>query len=254
MRTSAVYIGDNTVLLKTRHGDKMFVDSRDVGIAPHLILDGDWEHWITSVIGGFLQGSVFFDVGANFGWFTLFGAKYAKEVHAFEPNHRLCSLLRRSISVNGLDKKVWLNCRALGDVEEQRDFGFDVQWMGNGSLSEAATEHGTEAVYVSTLDLYVEEEVDTPLDGMPIVLKIDVEGFEPRVVLGGKNLISRPECTAFVEYHPNACRLAEMLDLFESLQYRMAHVKETAEMVDISREQLASVRPADMLCFYKWRL
>lgn len=254
MRTTAVYLGENTALLKTKYDDKMFVDTRDLGIAPHLLLDGNWEEWITVALRRYLSGSVFFDVGANFGWFTLFGARHAKFVHAFEPNLRLCSLLRRSISVNGLDKKVRLSCRALGDVEEQRDFEFDVQWMGNGSLSEVATEYGPEAVYVNTLDSYVEAEVDTSLDGMPIVLKIDVEGFEPRVVLGAKNLISRPETTAFVEYHPNTSKLGEMLELFESLGYRMGHVKESSDVVDITREQLAAVRPADMLCFYKWRV
>lgn len=254
MRSSAAYLGNNTVLLKTKYDDKMFVDSRDLGIAPHLILDGNWEEWITIVLGGFLtSNTVFFDVGANFGWFTLFASTRAKQVHAFEPNVNLFRLLERSVHVNGRSN-VKLAQQALGDVVEQRQLNVSDNWVGNGrivELGERMFHH--QDVTVNTLDNYLDSSEEV-LGDAAVVLKIDVEGFEPRVVLGGKSLVSRPNCTAFVEYHPDASRLAEMLDLFESLHYRMAHVKETAELADISREQLANLRPADMLCFYKWQL
>lgn len=249
MRSSAVYLGNNTVLLKTRYDDKMFVDSRDLGIAPHLILDGNWEEWITIILGGFLTpDTVFFDVGANFGWFTLFAAKRVKQVYAFEPNAELFSLLQKSVNVNGR-LNVRCNQVALGDEVTSKTFLVDPRWVGNGRIEDSSDPMAVR-VAVNTLDDYLYESVVSS----PVVLKIDVEGFEPRVVLGGKNLVSRPNCTAFVEYHPDAYRLVEMLDLFESLHYRMAHVKESAELEDINREQLANLRPADMLCFYKWKL
>lgn len=249
MRSSAVYLGNNTVLLKTRYDDKMFVDSRDLGIAPHLILDGNWEEWITIVLGGFLTPDVvFFDVGANFGWFTLFAATRVKQVYAFEPNAELFSLLQKSVNVNGR-LNVRCNQVALGDEVTSKTFLVDPRWVGNGRIEDSSDPMAVQ-VAVNTLDDYLYESVGSS----PVVLKIDVEGFEPRVVLGGKNLVSRPNCTAFVEYHPDASRLVEMLDLFESLHYRMAHVKESAELEDINREQLANLRPADMLCFYKWKL
>ncbi len=255
MRSSAVYLGHNTVLIKTRYDDKMFVDSRDLGIAPHLILDGNWEEWITIVLGGFLTPDVvFFDVGANFGWFTLFAATRVKQVHAFEPNANLFRLLERSVHVNG-KSNVKLAQQALGDVVEQRQLDVSDNWVGNGrivELEERMFHH--QDVTVNTLDNYTDSSEGRLLGDEAVVLKIDVEGFEPRVVLGGKNLVSRPNCTAFVEYHPDASKLVEMLDLFESLHYRMAHVKESAELEDINREQLANLRPADMLCFYKWQL
>lgn len=260
MRSTAVYLGYNTVLLKTKYDDKMFVDTNDLGIAPHLILDGNWEDWITVTLHGFLESdAVFFDVGANFGWFTLFAAKHVAQVHAFEPNPKVFDLLKRSVGVNGLNN-VTLNRNAVGAESGKMLFSADPHWVGNGRIVEAEqfgrtwedlVEEDSGQVNVLTLDEYL---TGLELDGRPVVLKVDVEGFEPRVVLGGKNLISRPNCTAFVEYHPNANRLTEMLDLFEGLNYRMAHVKESAELVDISREQLANLRPADMLCFYKWRL
>lgn len=252
MRSSAVYLGNNTVLLKTRYDDKMFVDSRDLGIAPHLILDGNWEEWITIVLGGFLTPDVvFFDVGANFGWFTLFAATRVKQVYAFEPNAELFSLLQKSVNVNGR-LNVRCNQVALGDEVTSKTFLVDPRWVGNGRIEDSSDPMAVQ-VAVNTLDTYL-DSLDESIRSSPVVLKIDVEGFEPRVVLGGKNLVSRPNCTAFVEYHPDASRLVEMLDLFESLHYRMAHVKESAELEDINREQLANLRPADMLCFYKWQL
>ena len=253
MRSTAVYLGYNKVLLKTKYDDKMFVDTQDLGIAPHLILDGNWEDWITVTLRGFLEpNAVFFDVGANFGWFTIFAAKHVSQVHAFEPNPKVFDLLKMSVGVNGLNN-VTLNRNAVGAERGQMLFSADPNWVGNGRIVEEAylVEDDSAQVNVLTLDEY---STGLEFGGRPIVLKVDVEGFEPRVVLGGKNLISRPNCTAFVEYHPNANRLTEMLDLFEGLNYRMAHVKESAELEDISREQLANSRPADMLCFYRWRL
>lgn len=256
MRSTAVYLGYNTVLLKTKYDDKMFVDTQDLGIAPHLILDGNWEDWITVTLRGVLEShAVFFDVGANFGWFTIFAAKHVSQVHAFEPNRHVFYLLEKSVGVNGLTN-VTLNHAAVGDSNGVMSLSVNPRWVGNGKLVELEEiEQGDaedeNSVNVLTLDKY---RTGLELGGRPVVLKVDVEGFEPRVVLGGKNLISRPNCTAFVEYHPNANRLTEMLDLFEGLNYRMAHVKESAELEDISREQLANLRPADMLCFYKWRL
>lgn len=253
MRTTAVYLGENTALLKTKYDDKMFVDTRDLGIAPHLILDGNWEEWITVALRRYLSGSVFFDIGANFGWFTLFGARHAKFVHAFEPNPGLYNLLQRSVQVNGFTN-VQTHRIALADYSDLKGkMDATPQWCGNGAVV------APQNIMFDMLDVCVKPldslaGIEVCLEGAPLVFKIDVEGFEPRVVLGAKNLISRPDTTAFVEYHPNASKLGEMLELFESLGYRMGHVKESSEVVDITREQLAAVRPADMLCFYKWRV
>jgi FkbM family methyltransferase len=250
MRTTAVYLGENTALLKTKYDDKMFVDTRDLGIAPHLLLDGNWEEWITVALRRYLSGSVFFDVGANFGWFTLFGARHAKFVHAFEPNPGLHRLLSRSVKLNGLTN-VQVYPLALADYSGAGKLDVSNQWCGNGAIAPYDEQmFNMPDVNVVPLDSLQLRD----LEGAPLVFKIDVEGFEPRVVLGAKNLISRPETTAFVEYHPNASKLGEMLELFESLGYRMGHVKESSDVVDITREQLAAVRPADMLCFYKWRV
>ena len=50
MKRPAVYVGNDRVLLWTKNGYKMFVDSRDVSIAPHLILEGVYEEHTDAVL------------------------------------------------------------------------------------------------------------------------------------------------------------------------------------------------------------
>ena len=68
--TDHLYIGDDTVLCKVLARHKMYVDAKDMGISPHLIMDGYWESWITKLLAQIVQpGFICIDIGANFGYF-----------------------------------------------------------------------------------------------------------------------------------------------------------------------------------------
>src|SRR5207302_11253056 len=45
----AVYVGDYLALTTTVFSHKMYVDTRDLGLAPHILLDGCWERSVTDV-------------------------------------------------------------------------------------------------------------------------------------------------------------------------------------------------------------
>ena len=84
------YLGDHTALCVNKYGQKMFVDTRDTSLAPHLLVEGNWEDWITTAIMQHVPGAHFIDVGANVGWYSLVAQHYkAKSVMAFEPNPKL---------------------------------------------------------------------------------------------------------------------------------------------------------------------
>ena len=89
----------------TAFGQKIFVDTRDIGLTPHILVDGMWEPAVLEVfrrvVGG---GMTVVDIGANIGWYSLLAASRVGEkgsVIAFEPNEDLVRLLRRSAEVNG---------------------------------------------------------------------------------------------------------------------------------------------------------
>lgn len=268
LNMNGVYLGDYRALALTQFESKIFVDTRDVSIAPHLLAAGMWEHWITNVMGPILRGSVFVDVGANFGWYSLWAAKNeARKIVAMEPNPRLFELLSQTMLVNGIDCE--LHRWAAG--EETAEIELQVDWMRVGGatlLDRRRTMEGWEKLLPE-----VEEKIPVsvvPLDGVmgelferepqlrttSMVLKVDVEGFEPRVVLGAQTLLKEhPSCTAFVEYHSDPkgdCKLREMLDFFDAAKYQMGHVKHDAQVVRISRESLAQLPEAEMLCFQRF--
>ncbi len=71
----AVYLGENLALTRVLDRFKMYVDARDISLAPHLLLDGYWELWNTKVFRQLLRpGMHVVDVGANVGYYTLLAA------------------------------------------------------------------------------------------------------------------------------------------------------------------------------------
>jgi len=250
----SAYLGNNRSVCKTVFGSKIFVDTRDLALAPHLLLDGAWEMWITGAMTSFLkEDSVFLDVGANFGWYSLYAKSCGvSEIHAFEPNPNLIELLSSSFEINGLrEPQSFLHPFALGDVDALLDMRVTTKRLGDATLLlDRPDQDSTQAVQVRVLD-----EVYKPQPGKSHVLKVDVEGFEPRVIFGAQKLLQVPRTTAFVEYHADPLgktRLQEMLDLFDGFEYSMCHVQHSGLLQPLTRETLEQVPEADMLCFRRF--
>jgi FkbM family methyltransferase len=249
----ACYVGDHTVLLRTAFGTKMYVDSRDTVVVPHLILDGRWESWVTNFLDMMLgRGDMFVDVGANVGWFTLRAASNVGtgRVVAFEPNPTLAKLLVRSLMINGFDARATVARYALdgktGAAEpRQRSFNLLPAFAGNGRLA-AGNEKGgqTFPVPCTTLDDYF-ADLDPAI--APFI-KIDAEGAEPDIVLGGRKLIERPRTRLLIEHHDS---LAE-IEVFRELcgdGFQMSLLHHSSELRPLTLEELATVPDSEMIYF-----
>lgn len=120
---------------------------------------------------------VFLDIGANQGVFTLVAAKndFIKQIHCFEPNLKVAALLRKNLDFSGA-----LNCTlhevAISNQEGSLNFLFSDQHSGTGHIAEFET-----GVKVKSVNFHYLNEVFTDLT-YPIVIKIDVEGFEKQVL------------------------------------------------------------------------
>jgi len=207
-RPDPIYLGDYTILTRTAHGFKLFLDSRDVSLAPHILLDGVWEPAVTRFIDARVRpGMRVVEVGSNVGYHSLHLARRIGPrglIACFEANPRLAQLLAQSLEVNGL-KAHSLPCAfAVGDVSGQCELKVFSRHLGASSLivnEDTAKEyHDTitrVAVPITTLD---ESCADWPhLD----FLKIDAEGAEPLVMAGAKGLISRsPNLEILLEFGP----------------------------------------------------
>ncbi len=116
---NVAYLGHDIALCRVLGRYKAYVDTTDVGLSSHLMLDGYWEMWVTEALYDLVRpGMVVADIGANVGYFTLLMAELvgpAGRVHAFEPNPRLADLVDKSLQVNGFSRWASVHQTALGD-------------------------------------------------------------------------------------------------------------------------------------------
>lgn len=244
------YLGDNLALCVNTFGQKMIVDTRDRSVTPHLLHEGKWEMWITEAIAPFCKGAAFIDVGANQGWYSLVAEKHgASRVWAFEPNHELYErCLLPTMWINGYTWKVFPV--ALSDQrEEPREFFVHPQLLGSSSL--LPIEGGkSDQAFVEALDGLVD------FSDRNVVLKIDVEGFEARVVMGATKLLAERDCTLFVEKHAdprNEQRFYDMLRFLEENRYTAWHVTTpNGELSRIAFDAADKIPDVDMICFRRF--
>jgi FkbM family methyltransferase len=149
--------------------------------------------WI-SEIG---SGSIFFDVGANVGVYSLFAAKKGATVYSFEPESANYAILNENIRQNRFSGKIKAFCLALSDESlfdslrlstvtpgaALHSFGEDVD--GFGGQFRPLFEQGCVSF---TLD----ELVYTRGFPCPKFLKIDVDGLESKIVRGASKVLKDP--------------------------------------------------------------
>ncbi|MBS7813378.1 FkbM family methyltransferase [Roseococcus pinisoli] len=187
-----IYLGGFRALTSLFSGHKIFVDTRDVGIAAHLLWEGRWEPWIDHhVLDAIKDGMTVCDVGASFGYYTLLMADRVGargRVYAFEPNPGVATLLRQSVAVNGFSSRVEVQAIALGDKEEQLFLHVDPAFQGGAFLDSFAEAKGlvTTAVPVRRLDEFLPPDIAIDF------LKVDVEGFEDAVMAGAGAVLHNP--------------------------------------------------------------
>ncbi len=177
-------------------------------------------------------GTVFYDIGANLGFFTVIGAKLvgpAGRVYAFEPVAENAETLRRNIALNHFDhvtvfEKAVSCSSGVGELLLVPDAG-GATLSSTGTVPSEIT--GTTSVDLVSLDDLVASQMVPP----PAVVKIDVEGAEWEVLQGMVNTIkaSKPvliyeiddrDTTAFL-------RKRDQLEAFvNKMGYDVAYLKD----------------------------
>lgn len=204
-----VYLGDFQALTKTRHGHKIVVDTRDMSLSPHILLDGTWEPWIAKVFLDLVEpGMRIVDIGSNVGFYSLLGAHNVGEdgeVVCFEANPHLVTLLFRNLEMNGFKDRCVVEENAVYSVSTDLEFHLNSKHMGDSSIwsdtnegAEYRDEITTITVRAVTLDDYFADmsKVD--------FIKIDAEGAEPHILQGAKRIISQnPNIKIMMEFAPS---------------------------------------------------
>ncbi len=133
------------------------------------------------------------DVGANIGYYTLILSKVVKKVIAFEPEPVSLQILAKNVRGNKI-KNVQVLPKAASDKSESLRLGLSEENLGDHQINSADNRRKDVAIRSTTLDSEVKDRVS--------ILKIDTQGWEPKVVAGAKKLISRDRPTIFMEFWP----------------------------------------------------
>lgn len=135
---SLIYLGDHRALTRTVFGQKMFVDTRDLSLAPHILLDGYWEMWITKFFKGVIkEGMTVVEIGSNIGYYTLLAASQigaGGRLYAFEANPAVFDILFQNMNVNGFLDRVTLVNKAVLDKSGKLEFHILKRHHGSSSI------------------------------------------------------------------------------------------------------------------------
>lgn len=130
------------------------------------------------------EGAVFYDIGANYGFYSALAIALGARVHAFEPGPVYAYLARNAAEAT-------LNHLALSDTKGVADF-FDtskghksgMSTMNQSIASSLPIDYIKMSVATDLLDTYV------AMHEPPTVIKIDTEGFESKVLAGARTLLA----------------------------------------------------------------
>lgn len=202
----SAYCGEHTALCRVLGKYMMYVDTRDTSLAPHMMMNGYWESWITKAILDYVQqGMVCADVGACLGYYTLIMADLVGpdgHVYCFEPNPVQAQLIRRTLDVNGFYNRVSVIEAAASDREGTATLRLPETHPINGSVAdEPLTVYENEKLVEYQVPLV---RLDSSVKSSKLdFVKADVEGAEPQLWEGMQGLWEKNRQMQFCfEYVP----------------------------------------------------
>lgn len=210
----------------------------NVGVA------GVYEPHITSLFRKLLRrGMTVLDVGTNAGWFTLISARAvgpSGRVLAFEPEPGNYAALTENLRLNG-----------FANVTPYDVALFDREGVLPLSLSATASAWHSMVLPVGEASVPVRTiRLDRLLDDAPVahvdLLKVDVEGAEPNVLLGASETLAKTD-HLILEWNPQVWgERKELLDLLFD-RFRVSQIRYSPNLLrPLTRTEMTSLVPCNV--------
>jgi len=195
-----------------------------------------WEPHLTQFVQLY-EAKTIVDIGANFGYHTLLFSKQAT-VYAFEPQSQNYQLLLDNIELNNITNVIPYNF-ACGDTNCYVKMPI-IDTKSNVNMGDITPDF-VSSNYTTTKSIVL-DEMDLPQIDL---IKIDVQGWEKKVLIGSRNILATWKPALIVE--------------FEGFQ--LAKTNTTCkELFDYIREQnyyifyLDHQYPSDHVCIHNDKL
>lgn len=135
---------------------------------------------------------VFFDVGANFGSYTVLASAVAgANTHSFEPVSSSYARLMENIRINKVDTLVSSHNIGLAAEDTNLRFSIDQNCTNHVVKDSDASNMKTQIQTVKRADSFAGEQA-------PALMKIDVEGYETEVLQGSQKILESNNLKAII--------------------------------------------------------
>ena len=192
--TAAQYLIDK-IPVQTPHGElTMYCNSRETAMYPPVYMthEPDTLKWID----GMPVDTVFWDIGANVGIYTMYAGLARHRTLAFEPASSTYFTLMKNLEINGLLDRVDAYCLAFdnqtrlgklnmaGNISGSSMHAFERDSHSWDEQIDIKIAHPTLGFNIDTfISLY-----DPPL---PTHIKLDVDSTEKEILEGAANLLAK---------------------------------------------------------------
>ncbi len=219
---------DTVARLRSRtvtNEDGTFVVLENDGIGSTLLDGRRWEPHFASLVAALrIEGTTALDIGANIGCNTVHLARAVGDsglVVAFEPQRIPFQQLCGTIILSGFWNVLALQ-QAVGASPGTVKMQPVNYFQESVNIGNTAVGQGGEEASMIRLDDFGLQNVS--------FIKLDVQGSEPQVIMGARNLIERDKPLIFLEVEEDQLRnqkssSAELIELVFSLGYFLIHIR-----------------------------
>ena len=158
---------------------------------------------------------IFWDIGANIGIYSIYGAIKFKDIEivSFEPSTSNTRTLSRNISINNLHNKIKVFPLALSDKENIISFFNETKFAEGGASSSFNSTKDEDGNFLDNKRINNKYNIfGTSIDYLilnkilvcPNYIKIDVDGIEHLILDGAKSILSNKNLRELsIEMNPN---------------------------------------------------
>jgi FkbM family methyltransferase len=205
----------------------------DIYVSASIISGSVWDppivqKFLQHIVGG--TDIVIFDGGMNIGQFTIIAAYFNATVIAFEPMPAHVEMVKKSLYMNGIHKRVHMFRNGLA-ANWNMLYLNEISVMNNKGGSyvsekiESKNYHEIEIIPFDSVLPYLEDVIGK--DFKIKFMKVDIEGYEPQFVMGAVDLFARHDINTIafeLSHHimdKYKCGIHEFVEMFKVMGYNM---------------------------------
>lgn len=172
-------------------GARFLVSRGDTGLTGNIYFGLHEFEDMSFLLHLLRPGDLFVDVGSNLGSYTILAARVAgSNCLSFEPVPRAFGGLKENVLLNGIESSVDVRNIALGSESGEIRFSTTSDTT-NHVIAEGEVRSDAITVEISTVDLETG-------GSNPVLIKIDVEGYEYSVLRGAEYTLGSPSLKALI--------------------------------------------------------